>query len=136
MTVERITEQEFRARMKAQDVEREHVAFKCPICGTVQSLASLIRAGATTERAERMAGSACEGRLTDAGPWPSSRDTSARASFRRAKRGCDWTLHGLLHLHRLEVVFDDHPKPQFAFEVATPDEAQALRAQLEETSTS
>ena len=61
---------DFHARMKAQGVEpnREDVAFVCPMCGTVQSMRSLIAAGVPAEKAENYIGFSCEGRWTDAGP--------------------------------------------------------------------
>jgi len=41
-----ITVEEFHAALKGQGVPREHLAFKCPMCGTVQSAQYLIKAGA------------------------------------------------------------------------------------------
>ena len=125
---EQITVEEFHARLKAQGVSSSnHVALVCPVCGVPQSVASLVRAGAGPERAERMIGFACEGRLTNAGPWPSSKDKSAKARKRRLVRGCDWTLGGLFRIHKLEVMTPDglaHPR----FEIATPEQAKALEA--------
>lgn len=126
--VERITVDEAHARMKAQGVSaREHVAMKCPMCGTVQSMASLIRAGADPATVERSIGFSCEGRWTNAGPWPSDRDRSAKAKTRRLIRGCDWTLGGLFKIHKLEVVMPDG-KVHMSFAIASADEAQALEA--------
>lgn len=121
---ERISVTEFHRRLKAQSVSaREHVALVCPMCGTVQSLASLMAAGADAGRAERMIGFGCEGRLTGAGRWPNK--PSAK---RRAVRGCDWSLGGLFRIHRLEVIDDGEVFPRF--EVATPEQAQALEQAL------
>lgn len=112
--------------MKAQDVSaREHVAFKCVICGTIQSMASLIRAGATPDEAEKLIGFSCEGRLTDAGPWPNRSQRGAIHTARRKVRGCDWTLGGLFRIHKLEVI-NAEGKKQPSFEIATKEEAQAL----------
>ncbi|CAH2606271.1 conserved protein of unknown function (plasmid) [Rhodovastum atsumiense] len=123
---EQMTVEVFLARLKAQGVSNSnHFALVCPMCGTPQSIASLVRAGATPEWAEDMIGFACEGRLTDAGPWPSSSDRSTKARARRRIRGCDWTLGGLFKIHELEVLTPDgkeHPR----FRIATPRQARAL----------
>lgn len=122
--------EEFQAALAGQGVGRDHAAFVCPICRTVQSMASLKIAGAEDGHAESAVGFSCEGRLTKAGAWPSASSTSAEAVARRAVRGCDWTLGGLFRLHELEVRTPDdklHP----TFEVASPAEAQNLKAQME-----
>ena len=120
-----LTIPQFHAELKEQGVSsQQHSALVCPICKTVQSMASLVKAGATQEEAERMIGFSCEGRLTNAGPMPGN--ASAK---RKATRGCDWSLGGLFKLHKLEVEDEEgakHPR----FEIATPDEAQALEAQM------
>ena len=122
---ERITVSEFHARLKAQGVPNQnHAALVCPVCETVQSMASLVAAGATPEEAERCIGFSCEGRLTGAGPW------SSKSAKRRAVRGCDWSLGGLFRIHGLEVLTDDgvaHPR----FVVASPEQAQALARRIE-----
>lgn len=124
MTAERISIAEFHARCKAQGVSAvQHVATKCPVCGTVQSMASLIKAGAPADRVENLIGFSCEGRFSGAGAWDS------KNKARTAARGCDWTLGGLLRVHRLTVVDEsgeEHPR----FELATPEEARALEAQM------
>lgn len=128
--VERITVEELHARLKAQGVSaREHAASVCPACGTVQSIASLVRAGVDPERAETAMGFSCEGRWTKAGQWPSDKDKSAKAKVRRAVRGCDWTLGGLFRIHRLEVLTPDGKAHPF-FEIATAEQAQALERSL------
>lgn len=118
---ERIDVAEFHRRLKVQGVPNQnHAALVCPICGTVQSMASLTAAGASPDEAERMIGFSCEGRLTGAGPW-----SSKATAKRKAIRGCDWSLGGLFRVHELEVITDDgeaHPR----FVVATPEQAQAL----------
>lgn len=127
--VEKISVDELHARMKAQNVTaRKHVAFICPICATVQSITSLENAGSTAEQAEKLIGYSCEGRLSNAGPWPARDDKSQKAKDRRAIRGCDWSLGGLFSLHKLEVLTDNGP--QACFELATPEQAQALEASL------
>lgn len=59
---ERLSLADFRARCQAQGVPgREHYAFKCPSCGAVQSIASLVRQhGMNQIHAERALGSACK----------------------------------------------------------------------------
>lgn len=130
-----ISVDEFWSRLKRQLVSSSHhLAFRCPMCGTVQSMASLVRAGATTDQAEKAIGFSCEGRWTNAGPWwPSDKDRSAAAQQRRKQRGCDWTLGGLFTVHRLAVQTADgetHPR----FEIATADEAQFLAASFPKVS--
>jgi hypothetical protein len=122
MSVEQISIAEIHARFKAQGVSaREHIATKCPICGTVQSIASLMRAGCGAERVETAIGFSCEGRFSKAGPWRPNDEERAKV------RGCDWTLGGLLSLHVLEVVTEEGQHQPY-FQVATPDEAKALEA--------
>lgn len=127
---ESITVEEAHRRMKAQGVSsNKHVAFVCPVCGTVQSMASLVAAGCPKDKVESYIGFSCEGRWTGAGPWPSGGDRSAKG-LRRTYPGCDWTLGGLFRIHRLEVVMPDRAEPQPCFEIASPEQAQALEAQL------
>lgn len=116
---------EFQAALKAQGVSLEHLAVKCPMCGTVQSAADLILAGAGENFAavEKYLGFSCVGRFTNAKPWRKG-DPSGQ--------GCDWTLGGLFSLHTLEVVTEDgahHPR----FEPATAEEARANRARKQAT---
>lgn len=130
MTAQRISHTTFLETLAAQGVAKsEDYAFRCPVCGTVQSARSLVAAGATKDRVSGLVGFSCEGRLTGVGPWPSAKDKSAKAQQRRSQRGCDWTLGGLFKIHNLEIETADgavHPH----FEIATPDEAQALAARL------
>lgn len=130
MTVERISHEEFLQRLKTQGVSREHLALVCPICGTVQSMASLVKAGARPEEVDGLFGFSCEGRFSHAGPWPSESATTEAARQRRLVRGCDWTLGGLLHLHQLEVMTEDGPRP--CFELATPEQAAELERLMSE----
>lgn len=121
-----ITIKELHAQFKAQGVSaREHIAFKCVNCGTVQSMASLVKAGCPADKAENQVGFSCEGRFSNAGPWPSDKRTDAKSKARRTVRGCDWTLGGFFRVHKLEVINADG-NPQPIFEIATPEEAQAL----------
>lgn len=127
---QQITIEEFHSRLKTQGVSaREHIAFKCVICSTVQSMASLVKAGCPPEKSETQIGFSCEGRWSNAGPYPSDKKKDAKSRARRQMRGCDWTLGGLFRLHKLEVI-DADGKPQPIFDIATPQEAQALERSL------
>lgn len=114
-----MTMDEFKAAVLAQGVPHEHIAVVCPMCGTIQSGADLIAAGAGADfdAVEKYLGFSCVGRFTGAeGP-------------RKKPDGkpCNWTLGGLFSLHKLEVVTPDgnrHPR----FELASPDEAKAHMA--------
>jgi hypothetical protein len=108
-----MTIDEFMAACKAQGVPIEHVALKCPMCGTLQSGVDLISVGAgkTFDDVEKYLGFSCIGRFDS----------------RKPPVGCDWSLGGLFQLHKLEVITEDgvhHPR----FELATPGEAQSHMA--------
>lgn len=114
-----ITVEQLHTELRAQGVSgREHYAFRCVCCGTIQSGASLIRAGAgaTFEDVEKWVGFSCVGRFTNAGP---------RRKGEPPGRGCDWTLGGLFTIHKLEILTDDG-KACALFEPATPEEARSL----------
>jgi len=115
---ETISLDEFRARLKAQGVsDRIHIAFKCPVCKTVQSTQSFISAGCDADDAEKFIGFSCIGRETGAGAPRKEPDG----------KPCNWTLGGLLRFHTLEFVDPEgavHP----LFEIASPEEAMALEA--------
>lgn len=130
MSVETITLDEAHERMRAQGVSHpRHYAFRCPICGTIQSMASLVAAGAEQEEVHKYIAFSCEGRFSGAGPAARSDDTSRKAKARRAVRGCDWTLGGLFQLQRLMIRYpDDAVSP--SFEIVSADEAQALEASM------
>lgn len=114
-----ITIPEFHTALKDQGVSsREHFAFRCVMCGTIQSARSLIAAGAGTtfEDVERFLGFSCVGRWTKAGPHKKGTPPG---------RGCDWTLGGIFTLHCMEIEDGEgtkHPR----FDLASPEEAQAL----------
>lgn len=120
-THETLTREEFHARLKAQGVPREHLAFRCWMCGTLQSLKSFEGVGVAADLAERQIGYSCVGRHTNAGAWDS------QSPARRAVPGCDWTLGGLLGGGALRIVEDDGGG-RWCFALATPAEAAALRA--------
>lgn len=112
---------EFHAALKAQGVKRhEDFAFRCVMCGTIQSGQSLINAsaGKTFDEVEKFVGFSCVGRFTNAGPHKKGNPPG---------KGCDWTLGGLFTFHDLEVI-DTEGKPSPRFALATPEEAQALAA--------
>lgn len=112
-----MTLEELHAAFAAQKVSgKEHLAFVCPMCATVQSARDLINAGAgnTLSDVEKYLGFSCVGRFTGA------------ASPRKKPDGrpCNWTLGGLLNLHELEVTTPDGVVHK-SFDVATPEQAQA-----------
>lgn len=114
-----MTIEEFHTALKAQGVERDDLAVRCPICKTVQSARDLIDAGAGNdfEAVEKYLGFSCVGRFNGAGHPRKKPDG----------KPCNWTLGGFLQLHCLEVVTPDgkrHPR----FEPATPEEAKAHAA--------
>lgn len=116
MTV--ITLDQFHEQMRAQGVPLVHIAFKCPMCGTVQSAYSLIQVGAgkSMDEVDKYMAFSCIGRWTGAGPHTPGTAPGG---------GCDWTLGGLFRIHKTEVVFPNgHRRP--LFELATPEEARAL----------
>lgn len=119
--MERITVEELHSRFKAQGVSgRKDIAVKCPMCGTVQSMRSLIEAGAgeTEDAVEKFVGFSCVGRFTNAGPYKKGSKPGL---------GCDWTLGGLFQIHNTEVVTPEGKVHRY-FEVASPEEAQSLAA--------
>ncbi|WP_420104116.1 VVA0879 family protein [Bosea sp. (in: a-proteobacteria)] len=131
MSVETISLDEAHRRMKAQGVSHQrHFAFRCPLCSTVQSMASLVAAGAKPETVHEYIAFSCEGRFTDAGPAARSGDQSRKAKERRAVRGCDWTLGGLFQLQKLQIEYPDG-KIRPSFEIVDAADAQALEASLQ-----
>lgn len=125
--MKRISIEEFRAELAAQGVSgREHGAFKCPACGTVQSMALLTREGVPEGKLESQIGFSCVGRWTHRTPPPAGDPWGGPRSD--GKIGCDWTLGGLLDGHVLIVIDErgEHP----CFELATPAEAKALECEL------
>jgi hypothetical protein len=120
MAVETIELEAFHALLKAQGVARTDIAFECPMCRTVQSMRSLIRAGAGEDEAavEKYIGFSCVGRFTDAGP-PDSKMPPGR--------GCNWSLGGLFQTHKMAVRTPEGVV-QATFAPATPEAAQALAA--------
>jgi hypothetical protein len=87
------------------------------MCGTVQSMDTLIAVGAGSdeESVEGYVGFSCVGRWTGAGSPRKEPDG----------RPCNWTLGGLLQIRELEVVTDDG-EVHHRFEIATPAEAKTL----------
>lgn len=117
--MKQVTIQEFHAILKAQEQPTLHLAFRCPVCDTIQSAADLIAAGAgpDIDAVEGFLAFSCLGRFTSAGPF---KEETTKAI------GCDWTLGGLFRLHKFEVV-DETGKAHPRFEPATPEEAQLHR---------
>lgn len=116
-----VTLEEFHGIVRGQGVPIEDVAFRCPMCGTVQSANDLIAAGAGAnfEEVEKYLAYSCVGRFTGAGQHRKDAPPGTP---------CDWTLGGLFRIHKLEVVTPDgekHPR----FEPVSPEEAQQHRSQ-------
>ena len=121
-----MTTEEFHVALKAQRVKREHLAFICPMCGTIQSAADLIAAGAGDDfdAVEKFLAFSCVGRWTGAEPPRSKPDG----------KPCNWSLGGLFQLHNFEVVTEDgvrHPR----FPPATPEQAKAHAAGMADAAT-
>ncbi|MBN9034247.1 MAG: hypothetical protein J0I23_31175 [Rhizobiales bacterium] len=119
--MKKLTIAEFQSELKAQGVDRrEDMAVVCPICKTVQSMQSLINAGAKDQdHAERLTGFSCVGRFTGAGPHKKGTPPG---------KGCDWTLGGLFRLHEM-VVIDENGREHPHFLPATPEQARKLASQ-------
>jgi len=125
--MKKISVEEFRAELAAQGVSgREHGAFKCPACGTVQSMALLAANGVPEAKLEGQIGFSCVGRWIDAGGMPAADPWGGPRTD--GKLGCNWTLGGLFHVHKLIVV--DERGEHACFELATPEEAQALEFEM------
>jgi hypothetical protein len=110
--------------MKTYTLPEVHTAFAAQ-CGTVQSMASLVQSGAEPDSVHKSFGFSCEGRFNGAGAWPNDKEAQAT----REKRGCNWTLGGLFQIHTAEVQQEDGTVEP-TFDVATPEEAQALELEL------
>lgn len=110
------TLEEFRASLSAQGVPRVNLAFVCPMCKTIQSMADLIAAGAGKDESEvgKYIGFSCVGRWTGA-DGPREKPDG---------KPCNWTLGGLFRFNEYEVRAEDgtiYPR----FRPASPVEARA-----------
>lgn len=118
----KITVDEFHSELRLQGVSnREHAALKCPACGTVQSIALLLDQGCPADKVENQIGFSCVGRWNGAGP-------SRHGHPNTGQIGCNWTLGGLLKIHKLEVEMDGKSYP--TFEPASPSDAKALERKI------
>lgn len=70
--------------------------FVCPSCNTVQTINDFLEAGIDHNDIEPYIAFSCIGRFTDT-------------------KGCNWTLGGLLKIHKVEVIMKDLNRPTFAF---------------------
>jgi len=112
----------YQADMKAQGVSsRDHVAFTCPMCRTVQSMALLAQAGVPQDKLEAQVGFSCVGRVLGSGPASADRTPGKPDGV-----GCDWSLGGLLSLHEVEVDMGDGKPHRPTFALATPQQAVIL----------
>jgi len=121
----KLTLDEYHKELKDQGVSsREHMAFVCVACGTIQSAQDFIdaRAGKTFDEVERYLAFSCIGRFRKAGPPPASFGGGAASEG----LGCNWTLGGLFKLHDVEVFVDNQSFPTFA--PATREQAQRHEA--------
>lgn len=107
-----ITFEQFQQELKAQQVPRIHVAVKCPMCKTVQSMHSLLLAGVEKSSIESIFGFSCIGR------YKNKQEHAPGV-------GCDWSLGGLFQMHELEVIAPDNKIHRF-FKIASMDEAKTL----------
>jgi len=115
-SIKSMTIDQFHAALRAQGVSQDHFAFKCPMCGTIQSAADLIDAGAGETFADVAGylGFSCVGRYTGA-KTPRKKPDG---------KPCNWSLGGLFQTHTFEVIAEDG-KSYPHFEPATAAEAQA-----------
>jgi hypothetical protein len=111
-----ITHKQFLDELSAQGVQPRDFAFRCVVCGTIQSPQSFLNAGVPEDLIMGQIGFSCVGRWTKVGPHKPGTAPG---------KGCDWTLGGLFRFHKLEVVTEDG-KTTPVFEIATPAEAAKL----------
>lgn len=115
--VRKVQISEFHGALRLQGIpERQHLVFICPMCGTAQSAADLIAAGAgdSFDEVETYVGFSCVGRWTNAGSPRKKPDGNA----------CNWTLSGLFQTHTYAVITEDGQSNPL-FEPASPIVAQA-----------
>jgi hypothetical protein len=114
--MKKLSIEQFQQEIKSQGMSnRLDVAFKCPMCKTIQSMRSFTAAGVDEYTAELMIGFSCVGRFTGA-PGPRKEPDG---------QPCNWTLGGLFKTHEMEVV-DSNGKVHLYFDLATPEQAKAL----------
>lgn len=81
--------------------------FKCPACGTIQSVRQLhdavVAAGGKKDDVHGYIAFSCIGRFTKQG----DAGITAKYQGKAWDKGCNWTLGGLLHIHELEVVMPE-----------------------------
>lgn len=128
------TEWEAMLRVQARGAghrDPTHLAVVCVMCGTVQSVALLQRYSTRSpDDLLQMLGFSCVGRLVSLAPsgWTAAAAPTPRLPDLAAP-GCDWTLGGLFHLHKLEVEVKPG-KFRPTFELATPELAKQLMDML------
>lgn len=115
--IQTVSKSEFDNIVQEQNVHKHCYAFICPMCGTIQSMASLVDAGVSKEKVHEYIGFSCEGRWREGNP-----PTEAK---KKNSRGCNWTLGGLFQLHNFQVQWEDgHIQPFFS--PANKEQAKAL----------
>jgi hypothetical protein len=88
--------------------------FICPACRTVQTIEDLLNAGLPRNQVDGVVAFSCIGRLTG----QSDEGITAKNNGLPWTKGCNWTLGGLLRIHKLEVTFGDGGPPRPCFEIA------------------
>lgn len=85
-----LTLDEYVSALKSQNVDMKDATVQCPKCKTLQSISDFVNTGAikNLDEAGKHFGSACIGRFDN-------------------KKGCDWSLGGLLQFHELEILYPD-----------------------------
>lgn len=122
-----VTVADFHAALQDQGVPLQHVAVRCPVCGTIQSPQDLIDHGAGPDYASVRCfiGFSCVGRWAGTTPqghgWPPG-------------KGCDWSFGGLLLIRTYEVVTPDGRRLPM-FEPVTPAEARLHMARRKQICT-
>lgn len=117
-----LTDFEFRLACVEQANSFAETVVVCPACKTLQMGQEFLDAGLSYDMARGMFGINCIGRYTGA--------TSPRKQ--PDGKPCDWTLGGLLQIHKLEVATPDgqtHPH----FQLASINDAHAFRASRPKT---
>ncbi|MDD2826965.1 MAG: hypothetical protein PHF52_08625 [Sulfurospirillaceae bacterium] len=77
--------------------DKRNWKFVCPMCGTAQSFNDLLHAGVSEDDAQGYIAFSCIGR------------------FNNKEKGCDWSLGGLLRIHKLEIKVEGKNRPTFEF---------------------
>ena len=95
----KITMDEFIEEGKCKfGIDASNWKLVCPMCNTAQSINDFIEAGIDMDEAKKAIGFACIGRYTNKG---------TPAEELNKNHGCNWTLGGILRMHKLEIICED-----------------------------